>query len=148
MWLGLIVLTFWLSGWAYGEGNVNVTPSVLAVRYLPAMLMTVALSTEAKGNRHSILTFLVSFLAAFWSAEAVAAVLALHCGFLTLVNLRDRSFRRLAVDLALACVPIVIGLTALSLSILLAVGQVAGICNLPGLLRQLQSGSTVLVGTF
>lgn len=123
MWLGLVVLTFWLSGWAYGEGNVNAAPSVLGVRYLPAMLMTVALSTEAKGNRHSILTFLASFLATFWSAEAVAAVLALHCGFLTLVNLRDLSFRRLVVDLALACVPVVIGLIALSLIILLASGE-------------------------
>ena len=123
MVLGLIVLTFWLSAWGYSEGNVNAAPSVLGLRYLPAMLMTVALSTGAKGNRHSIFTFLASFLATFWSAEAVAAVLALHGGFLTLINLRERSFGRLVIDLALACVPVVIGLTTLSLGILLLSGE-------------------------
>ncbi len=41
LWLGLIVLTFWLSawaysgGWSYADGNVNVAPSVLGMRYLP-----------------------------------------------------------------------------------------------------------------
>ena len=115
LWLGLIVLMYWLSGWAYGEGNVNAAPSVLGMRYLPAMLMAVALASEAEGSRHSALTFLASFLAAFWSAEAVVGTLALHWGFLSLINLRDRSFGRLIADLASACLPIICALVAMSL---------------------------------
>ena len=98
-------------------------PSVLGVRYLPVMLMAVALAVGERNRRHSVLTFLASFLAAFWSAEAIAGVLALHWGFLTLINLRDRSYRRLVVDLALACLPIVCGLVAMSLGIFLASGK-------------------------
>ncbi len=70
-----------------------------------------------------MLTFLASFLAACWSVEAVAGTLALHCGFLALINLRDRSFARLIADLASACLPIVCGLAALSLGTLLASGK-------------------------
>ena len=61
MWLALIVLTFWLSGWGYGAGNVNVAPSVLGVRYLPAMLMAVALSTEARCSDTQFSHFLPRF---------------------------------------------------------------------------------------
>jgi len=53
LWLGLIVLTFWLAGWSYGEGNVNAAPSVLGVRYLPVMLITVALAGGTGDKRHS-----------------------------------------------------------------------------------------------
>ena len=123
LWFGLIILTFWLAGWSYGEGNVNVAPSVLGVRYLPVMLLTVALAVGTGDKRHSFLTFLASFLAALWSAEAVAGVLALHWGFLALINLRDRSFGRLALDLALACLPIVGGLMAMSLGTFLVSGK-------------------------
>jgi hypothetical protein len=123
LWLGLLVLTFWLSGWSYGDGNVNAAPSVLGARYLPPMLMAVALGAGAEGKRHSVPTFLASFLAACWSVEAVAGVIALHCGFLALLNLRDRSFGRLIVDVALACLPIVIGLTTMSLCTWLASGK-------------------------
>jgi hypothetical protein len=122
LWLGLLVLTFWLSGPAYGDGNINATPSVLGVRYLPPMLMAVALA-GAEGKRHSVLTFFASFLAACWSAEAIAGVLALHCGYLALVNLRDRSFRRLVADIALACLPIIVGLITVSLAILSTSGK-------------------------
>src|SRR5258706_10464484 len=61
LWLGLIVLTFWLSawaysgGWSYADGNVNVAPSVLGMRYLPTMLMTVALVAGANKSRHTFL---------------------------------------------------------------------------------------------
>ena len=123
LWLGLLVLTFWLSGWLYGAGNVNAAPSVLGVRYLLPMLMTVALGTGAEGKRHSVLTFLTSFLAAIWSVEAIAGVLALHCGYLVLVNLRDRKFGRLTVDVALACLPTVVGLVTMSLAIWLVSGK-------------------------
>ncbi|OSJ21492.1 hypothetical protein BSZ19_49720 [Bradyrhizobium japonicum] len=129
LWLGLIALTFWLSGWAYNggwsyaDGNVNGAPSVLGARYLPLMLMVVALAIGAQNSRHSVLTFLASFLAAFWSAEAVAGVLALHCGFLTLINWRDRNYRRLVVDLALACLPVAIALMAMTLGIFLTSGK-------------------------
>jgi hypothetical protein len=123
LWLGLLVVTFWLSGWSYGDGNVNAAPSVLGVRYVLPMLMTVALRTGALSKGHSVLTFLTSFLAAVWSLEAVAGVLALHCGYLVLVNLRDRNFGRLIVDVALACLPIVVGLVAMSLGTLLMSGK-------------------------
>ena len=123
LWLGFLVLTFWLSGWSYGDGNVNAAPSVLGVRYLPPMLMAVALGAGAEGKRHSVLTFLASFLAACWSLEAVAGVLTLHCGLLALLNLRDRSFGRLVVDVALACLPIVTGLATMSLGIWLMSGK-------------------------
>jgi hypothetical protein len=123
LWLGLLVLTLWLSGWSYGDGNVNAAPSVLGARYLPPMLMAVALGTGAEGKRHSVLTFLASFLAACWSVEAVGGVLAVHCGYLALVNLRDRNFGRLIVDVALACLPIVAGLSTMSLAIWLVSGK-------------------------
>ena len=123
LWLGLIVLLSWLSGWAYGEGNVNTAPSVLGLRYLPVMLMAVALASGAEGSRRSLLTFLASFLAALWSAEAIVGTLALHCGFLTLTNLRDRSYGRLVADLASACLPVICGLVAMSLGILVVSGK-------------------------
>jgi hypothetical protein len=123
LWLGLLVLMFWLSGWAYGVGNVNVAPSVLGMRYLPPMLMATALASATEGKRHSVLTFLASFLAACWSVEAVAGTLALHCGFLALINLRDRSFGRLIADLASAGLPIICGLMALSLGTVLLSGK-------------------------
>ena len=72
---------------------MNAAPSVLGARYLPAMLMVVAIGMLGK-RRHSTPTFASSMLAAIWSFEAVVGVLAIHAGFVALANLRDRTYCR------------------------------------------------------
>ncbi|MFK4658857.1 hypothetical protein ABIF97_008791 [Bradyrhizobium japonicum] len=120
-WFGLVFILFWLSAWDGGQGNVNGAPSVLGARYLPVLLMAVGIG--ARGVRHSALVFLAGFLSGLWSIEAFVGAFALYSGSLTLRNLRDRSFARLAKDLAIAAVPMISGLAALSVGTLLAAGS-------------------------
>lgn len=121
-WFGLVFILFWLSAWDSGQGNVNAAPSVLGARYLPVMLMAVGIGAR-DGVRHSALTFLAGFLSGLWSIEAFVGAFALYSASLTLRNLRDRSFTRLVKDLAIAAVPMISGLAALSIGTLLAAGS-------------------------
>jgi hypothetical protein len=123
MWLGFIILPYWLAGWANGTANANAGPSILGGRYLPLMLMVVAFVTERHGRRHSIWTFCSSFLASIWAADAIVGVLALHGGVLAFLNLRDRTLRRFLIDCGWATAPVIAGLLALSIGTLLASGR-------------------------
>src|SRR6202012_1631565 len=49
--------------------------------------------------------------------------LALHCGVLAFLNLRDRTFRRFFIDCAWAVAPVAAGLITLSIGTLLASGR-------------------------
>jgi hypothetical protein len=123
MWLGFIILPYWLAGWASGTANANAGPSILGGRYLPLMLMVVAFVTDRHGRRHSVLIFCASFLASIWAADAIVGVLALHGGVLAFLNFRDRTLRRFFTDCAWAVAPIVAGLLLLSIGTLLASGR-------------------------
>ena len=123
LWFGLGMVAFWMADWAYGAGNVNAAPSVLGARYLPIMLMAVAIGAGKPGERGSWLTWLASFLAATWSAEAIIGVLALHIGFLVLLNIRERTWQRLALDVVMTCLPVGAGLCALTAGIRLTSGM-------------------------
>ncbi|MET4845357.1 hypothetical protein ABIF62_005852 [Bradyrhizobium japonicum] len=120
-WFGLVFILFWMAAWDGGQGNVNVAPSVLGARYLPILLMAVAIG--ARDARHSALIFLAAFLSGLWSIEAFVGAFALYSGSLALRNLRDRSYARLAKDLAIAAVAMMSGPAALSVGTLLAAGS-------------------------
>ncbi|MGY3290393.1 hypothetical protein ACVWWP_003460 [Bradyrhizobium sp. LM3.6] len=122
VWFGLVFILFWLSGWDNGQGNVNTAPSVLGARYLPILLMAVGLGARG-GVRHSPLVLLAGFLSGLWSIEAFIGAFALYAGSLTLRNFRDRSYARLAKDLAIAALSMISGPAALSLGTLLAAGS-------------------------
>lgn len=122
VWFGLAFILFWLSAWDSGQGNVNSSPSVLGARYLPIMLMAVGLGS-LRDARHSMLTFVAGFLSSVWSIEAFIGSAALYAGTLTLMNLRDLSYGRLARDLAIAALPMIAGLAALSIGTLVAAGS-------------------------
>ncbi|MDE5461756.1 hypothetical protein [Bradyrhizobium sp. CSS354] len=122
VWFGLVFILFWLSDWNYGQGNVNAAPSVLGARYLPILLMAVALGAR-QGVRHSAFVFLAGFLSSLWSIEAFVGAVALYVGSLALLNLRDRSYGRLAKDLTIASLPMISGLSALSIGTLLVAGS-------------------------
>ncbi|WLA54282.1 hypothetical protein [Bradyrhizobium diazoefficiens] len=122
VWFGLAFIAFWLAGWGNGQGNVNSAPSVLGARYLPIMLMAVALGGQ-RGARHSAITFLAGFLSSLWSIEAFIGSAALYAGSLALINLRDLTYARLARDLVVAALPMIAGLAALSVGTLVAAGS-------------------------
>ncbi|HEX9213495.1 MAG TPA: hypothetical protein VF901_23530 [Bradyrhizobium sp.] len=122
VWFGLVFILFWLSGWDNGQGNVNAAPSVLGARYLPILLMAVGIGAR-NGVRHSPLVFLAGFLAGLWSIEAFIGAFALYAGSITLRNLRDRTYTRLAKDLAIAALSMISGPAALSIGTLLAAGN-------------------------
>ncbi|WP_441260220.1 hypothetical protein AB7008_34165 [Bradyrhizobium sp. 521_C7_N1_3] len=120
-WFGLVFILFWLSAWGGGQGNVNTAPSVLGGRYLPILFMAVGIG--ARGARHSALIFLAAFLSGLWSIEAFVGAFALYSGSLALRNLRDRTYARLAKDLAIAAAAMMSGPAALSVGTLLAAGS-------------------------
>ncbi|QPF93894.1 hypothetical protein [Bradyrhizobium commune] len=122
VWFGLIFILFWLSSWDNGQGNVNAAPSVLGARYLPILLMAVALGAR-RGSRHSALTLFAGFLSSLWSIEAFVGSAALYAGSLTPINLRDLNYTRLMRDFAIAALPMIAGLAVLSIGTLAAAGS-------------------------
>lgn len=82
-----------------------------------------AVGIGVRGARHSALIFLAAFLSGLWSIEAFVGAFALYSGSLALRNLRDRSYARLAKELAIAAAAMMSGPAALSVGTLLAAGS-------------------------
>ena len=120
--LGIFSIAFFLAGYIRGYGNVNEAPSILALRYLPALLMVLALSCLRPPQRHSVFTALTTFVAGAWSIETLIGALGVHLAFLGLLGLRDRAIGRLLVDGMTAIVPAVVAMIVMTLAIMLRAG--------------------------
>ena len=120
--LGIFSIAFFLAGYIRGYGNVNEAPSIVALRYLPALLMVLALSCLRLPRRHSVFTALITFVAGAWSVETLVGTLGVHLGFLGLLGLRDRAFARLLVDGVRAIAPAVVAMIVMMLAIRLRAG--------------------------
>jgi hypothetical protein len=120
--LGIFSIAFFLAGYIRGYGNVNEAPSIVALRYLPALLMVLALSCLRLPQRHSVFTALITFVAGAWSVETLVGTLGVHLVFLGLLGLRDRAFARLLVDGVRAIAPAVVAMIVMMLAIRLRAG--------------------------
>jgi hypothetical protein len=103
--LGLFAIGFMWALWAWGEWSLNGAPSVLGFRYLPPLLMVLALSLMQAPNRWSFFTAFATFFAGLWSLEALVGTLAIHLLFLLMEDLRERAYRRLPFDALTAILP-------------------------------------------
>ena len=98
MLLGFLSVAAFLALYAGGYQNANDAPSVLGLRYLPTLIMVLALSLLRSPQRFSWFTAASTFIAGLWSIETLVGTLAVHAAFLGLLALRDRAFLRLLVD--------------------------------------------------
>ncbi|WMT72537.1 hypothetical protein [Bradyrhizobium sp. Ash2021] len=114
--MGLIAIYFLLEGWDHGRGNLNIAPSPLA-RYLPTLMMVVAIVLLKPPVRHSILTASATVLSAMWSVETLVGTIAVQMVFLSALAIRERSWRRMSRDVPVAMLPAIITLGAFSLVI-------------------------------
>jgi hypothetical protein len=121
--LGMLSIAFFLAGYIRGYGNVNEAPSILALRYLPALLMVLALSCLRPPRRHSVFTALSTFLAGAWSIETLVGTLGVHLSFLGMLGLRDRDYVRLLIDGVMAVAPAVVAVAVMMLAIMLQSGR-------------------------
>src|SRR5262249_36977280 len=78
---GVLVIGVFCAAWGRGQGNVNEAPSILALRYLPTLLMVAAISHLRPPQRHSLLTAASAFLSGLWSIETLISTVAVHCVF-------------------------------------------------------------------
>jgi hypothetical protein len=121
--LGLFSIALFHAAWGRGFGNVNEAPSILGPRHLPILLMVLALSCLHPPRQRSAFTAIAAFVSGLWSAETLIGALAVHFSVLGLLGLRDRAFRRLAVDIAIATLPAAAGVAAMALATLLQSGR-------------------------
>jgi hypothetical protein len=119
---GLLALALFLASWGRGYGNVNEAPSILALRYLPTLLMVLAISNLAPPRRFSFLTMLATFISSQWSFETLVGTLGVHLAFVGMLALGDRAFVRLVVDGLTAVVPAIAGIATTTVVTLLMTG--------------------------
>jgi hypothetical protein len=112
--IGLIAICFLLEGWDHGRGNLNVAPSPLS-RYLPTLMMVVAIALLKPPRRRSILTASAMGLSAIWSVETLAGTIGAQMVFLGALAIRERSWRRMSSDVSFAILPAIVTLVAFSL---------------------------------
>jgi hypothetical protein len=127
--LGFAAVALYFALWDRGTGNVNESPSVLGFRYLPTLLMVLALSSLHAPDRHSIFTAMSTFISGLWSIEALIATLALHFAFIGLIGLRDRLLARLVRDGVLAILPVAAALAVMILATLERAGAYPDLVN-------------------
>jgi hypothetical protein len=114
--MGIIAIYFLLECWDHGRGNLNIAPSPLA-RYLPTLMMVVAIALLKPPQRHSVLTALATALSAMWSVETLVGTIAVHAVFLGALAIRERNWRRIVMDVLTAILPAIITLGVFSLVI-------------------------------
>lgn len=112
--MGLIAVYFLLEGWDHGRGNLNIAPSPLA-RYLPTLMMVLAIAALKPPRRHSILNASAMALSSIWSVETLIGTIGVQIVFLAALATRERSWRRMSRDLPVAMLPAVITLGAFCL---------------------------------
>ncbi len=103
--IGFLSIGILMAGWGQGEGNVNFAPSIIGPRYLPILLMVLAISFLRPPARHSTLTAVSTMIAGMWSAEALIGSLGIRPRLLGMLGLRDRAIVRILADGILACSP-------------------------------------------
>lgn len=103
--LGFVAIAAFLAGWDFGNGNVNVAPSILGLRYLPALCMVLAISCLRAPACLSIATALCSIMAGLWSIESLIGAVGIHLSFIVFTNLHGRTYRRLLTSALAALVP-------------------------------------------
>jgi hypothetical protein len=120
---GLLAFALFLASWGRGYGNVNEAPSILALRYLPTLLMVLAISNLAPPRRFSFFTVLATFISSQWSFESLVGTLGVHLAFVGMLALRDRAFVRLVVDGVVAVVPAIAGIATTTAVTMLVTGS-------------------------
>ena len=121
--IGFLSIGILMAGWGQGEGNVNFAPSIIGPRYLPILLMVLAISFLRPPARHSTLTAVSTMIAGMWSAEALIGSLGIHLAFLGMLGLRDRAIVRILADGILACLPVLGAIATLSSLTLIQAGK-------------------------
>jgi len=111
--LGFVAITVLLASWDYGNGNINVAPSILGLRHLSTLCMVLAISCLRPPARISIFTSLCTALSGLWNFESLIGTLAIHLAFIAMTNLRERTYKRLFSDAALAVSPVLLSISAL-----------------------------------
>jgi hypothetical protein len=121
--IGFLSIGVLLAVWGEGNSNINFAPSIMGLRYLPVLLMVLAISLLPPAARHSALTAASTFIAGLWSAEALVGALGIHLAFVGMLGLRDRAIFRILLDCVLACIPVLGAIVALSAVTLSQVGE-------------------------
>ena len=103
--LGVFAIGAMFAIWFWGQWSLNAPPSVLGFRYLPCLVMVLALSEMRPPKRWSPLSAFATCFAALWSLETLAGTLGLHLLFLLMLNLRKGSYLRLPIDALTATLP-------------------------------------------
>ncbi|MCK1287613.1 hypothetical protein IVB41_27290 [Bradyrhizobium sp. 44] len=111
--LGFASITVLLACWDYGNGNINVAPSVLGLRHLLTLCMVLAISCLRPPARMSIFTSLCTALAGLWSVECLIGTLGIHLSSIAMINLQTRTYRRFFTDAALAGSPMLLSIAVL-----------------------------------
>ena len=120
--LGIVSIAFFFGAHVRGYQNINEAPSHLGLRYLPALLMVLALSYLNLPKRHSVFTALSTFIAGIWSVEALVGTLAVHLACLGLLAFRERAIKRLVVDGIVAIIPAIAAIVLMTLVVVLRAG--------------------------
>jgi hypothetical protein len=110
--LGFAAVAVLLAGWDYGNGNVNVAPSILGLRHLPTLCMVLAISCLQPPARLSVFTSLCTALSALWSFEALIGTLGLHLAFIAMTDVRARAYRDLVRNTVRAAFPALLSIFA------------------------------------
>ncbi|MET4450294.1 hypothetical protein [Bradyrhizobium sp. RT3b] len=111
--LGFAAIAVLLACWDYGNGNINVAPSILGLRHFPTLCMVLSISCLQMPARLSIFTGLCTALAGLWSVECLIATLGIHLSSIAMINLRARAYGRLITDVAFAASPVVVSIAVL-----------------------------------
>ena len=120
--LGFAAIAVLLACWDYGDGNVNIAPSILGLRHLLTLCMVLAISCLQPPERLSIFTGLCTALAGLWSVECLVGTLGIHLSSIAMINLRAREYKRLITDAALAASPVVVSIAILATATLVQSG--------------------------
>jgi hypothetical protein len=121
--LGFAAVAVLLACWDYGNGNVNVAPSILGLRHLPTLCMVLSISCLQPPARSSIFTVLCTALAGLWSVECLIGTLGIHLLSIATINLQARTYRRLVTDAAWATSPLLLSIAVLSAATLVRSGS-------------------------
>jgi hypothetical protein len=120
--LGFASIAVLLASWDFGNGNINVAPSILGLRHILTLCMVLAISCLCPPARLSIFTSLCTALSGLWSFESLTGTLGIHLAFIAMTSLRQRAFKRLFTDAALAVSPVLLSISVLFVGTLLRSG--------------------------
>lgn len=121
--IGFLSIGIMMAAWGMGGSNLNFAPSNMGPRYLPILLMVLAISLLRPPARHSAFTAASTLIAGLWSSEALIGALGIHLAFLGMLGLRDRAIIRVLRDGVLACLPVLAAIVALSSLTLFQAGR-------------------------